>query len=124
MLRTLAMDEAEKNLKWQELLCREKKARDWVYRLRLEGASKAEIRQPLQTWWLTVSDVLRLYRLGLISGEAPAPPLEVLDLLSQHTAYLAVGKIPLPIADAASEGRPRHRKCTILELPWRTCWRP
>jgi hypothetical protein len=102
------MDDDEKNLKWQELLRLEKEARASAYALRKEGASPSAMRKPLQTWWLTVSDVFHVYQVALSQGANPVPPpLELFAVMAELAAYIAAGQIPDSIAHASSRGRHR-----------------
>jgi hypothetical protein len=102
------MDDDEKTLKWQELLRLEKEARGSASELRKQGASPSEMRKPLQTWWLTASDVFHVYRGALSQGASPAPPpIELLAVMTELAAYIAAGQIPDSIAHASSQGRHR-----------------
>jgi hypothetical protein len=80
------MDDDEKSLKWQELLRLEREARGSAYELRKEGATPSEMRKPFQTWWLTVSDVFRVYQVALSQGLARSLPLELLAVESVQSS--------------------------------------
>ena len=66
------------------------------------------MRKPLQTWWLTVSDVFHVYQVARSQGADPVPPpLELLAVMTELAAYIAAGQLPDSIAHASSRGRHR-----------------
>jgi len=88
---------------WQALLDAEALARRKIGDVQFAGG---DIGLTVRAWWQTVSDVLNGYSRLIAMGEnVTPPPVEIAVVLGNLAAYLAVGKIPGPIADAVTEGR-------------------
>jgi hypothetical protein len=68
-----------------------------------------EFREKLREWWRSLADLLTFHARDVAEFGAARWSLstDVLSTLAGFAGYLAVGQIPEPISDAASEGR-RH----------------
>lgn len=100
------MTEDERAALWQHLLSKEIVLRDAISRLGPEGGSTDGFKDTLRQWWAAVEAALDFYVRALAEGQTlSSPPLDILSSMKSFAGYLAVGKIPGPISDAATEGR-------------------
>jgi hypothetical protein len=96
------MDE-QARLQWRIALARESEARKAV----LERAGGSLGGQRLRSWWSAVRDVLNEYArwIARYHHEPEPPPAELATVLAGQAGYLASGRIPDPIRQAAVKGR-------------------
>src|SRR5687767_5877065 len=88
---------------WRRLFDSEAAARYELDRLAQDGKLPGNA---LRYWWKSVEDLLYAYGLAIAENERPEPPpAELASVLSGLAGHLAVGQIPDPIKDAATEGR-------------------
>jgi hypothetical protein len=91
---------------WQYLLSKEVALREALSRLGPGAASTDVFKDTLRQWWAAIEAALDFYIHALAEGKAlSSPPPDILSSMKSFADYLAVGQIPGPIADAASEGR-------------------
>jgi hypothetical protein len=96
----------DRQLVWRQLLAHERSCRKAVADLSPDSIPTSEQKAALQQWWASIEGVLRAHIEALAQGFSLRPdPLEVLTIMKGMAGYIAVGKIPDPIADAAAEGR-------------------
>lgn len=91
-------------VEWQEALDEEYQARNSLTPALADGVAPPALA--LRHWWSTVSRVWKLYALSVARAAPPTPPpADLANIMADLAGYLAVGQIPDPIRDAASEGR-------------------
>lgn len=97
---------ADEGVLWRGLLDAELRQRDAISRTVVMKPPSPAFREGLRRWWGAAEAVLAAYTQALSDGRTlTPPPLDVLFAMKSYAGYLAVGKIPGPIADAAKEGR-------------------
>lgn len=100
------MDDAAARWHWQQLLSKELALREALSGLGPEATSTEEFKDTLRQWWASIEAALDFYVRALTEGKTlSSHPLAILSSMKGFAGYLAVGKIPAPIANAASEGR-------------------
>jgi hypothetical protein len=98
-----AMD--EQHLQWMTLLRDERDKREAARGL-CSNPPTLKFRKALRDWFGSIGSALTMYQRALTDERTLVPPpLDILAACSNMMAYLAVGQIPKPMADAASEGR-------------------
>ena len=89
---------------WQIVVEEEVRARQRCDECIQGIAPKEMLPRRLREWWAAISAVLQAYSRLSVTQSITFPP-NLAAVLSQLTGHLAVGHIPDPIKDAASEGR-------------------
>ena len=78
----------------------------------------------LRYWWKSVEDLLYAYGIAIAENEPPEPPpAELALVLSGLAGYLAVGQLPGPIKDAATEGRRPPGPTERRHIGWAVAYR-
>lgn len=100
------MSTARTEHEWLALCQIERDHRTWLSEHGSERTS-AEFRAKLRDWWASIEHLIdfQVKEIAELEGARRNMPLDVLIALRGFAGHLAIGQIPKPISDAATEGR-------------------
>lgn len=117
-------EEAQFRSMWTELLQREEMLRNKLSSS--AEAPRAARRLASREWWKTVEELLRQYSRALAfehkRGWVDKHPVQLLWTLGKVSGSLAVGTVPEPISDVASQGKPAAGPTERMHIGWATAY--